>query len=94
LPVLIEAPGTVEAEQSVQVRAQVTGAAGVQFKEGLREGGQLLFQIDPRTFQASYNQAQAALARDRAQLENARASSSGWSRCSSASSSRGRYDVG
>jgi len=75
MPVLIEAPGTVEAEQSVQVRAQVSGVLqAVQFKEGdYVKAGQLLFQIDPRTFQASYNQAQAALARDRAQLENARA---------------------
>ena len=35
--------------------------------------GRLLFEIDPRTYQAQYNQALAALARDRAQLENARA---------------------
>lgn len=75
MPVLIEAVGTVEAEQSVQVRAQVSGVLqGVQFKEGDRvKAGQLLFQIDPRTFQAQYNQALAALARDKAQLENARA---------------------
>jgi multidrug efflux system membrane fusion protein len=74
MPVLIEAVGTVEPEHSVQVRAQVSGVLqSVQFKEGDRvEAGQLLFQIDPRTFQASYNQAQAQLARDQAQLENAR----------------------
>lgn len=75
MPVLIEAVGTVEAEQSVQVRAQVSGVLqAAQFKEGDRvKAGQLLFQIDPRTFQAQYNQAVAALARDKAQLENARA---------------------
>ncbi len=75
MPVLIEAVGTVEAEQSVQVRAQVSGVLqNVSFREGDKvKAGQLLFQIDPRTFQAQYNQAQAALARDRAQLENARA---------------------
>lgn len=75
MPILIEAVGTVEAEQSVQVRAQVSGVLqGVQFKEGDKvKAGQLLFQIDPRTFQAQYNQALAALARDKAQLENARA---------------------
>jgi membrane fusion protein, multidrug efflux system len=33
----------------------------------------VLFQIDPRTYKAQYEQAQAALARDRAQLENAKA---------------------
>lgn len=75
MPVLIEAVGTVEAEQSVQVRAQVSGVLqNVSFREGDKvKAGQLLFQIDPRTFQAQYNQAVAALARDKAQLENARA---------------------
>jgi membrane fusion protein, multidrug efflux system len=75
MPVLIEAVGTVEPEHSVQVRAQVSGVLqSVMFKEGDRvQAGQVLFQIDPRTFQAQYNQAQAAMARDKAQLENARA---------------------
>jgi multidrug efflux system membrane fusion protein len=75
MPVLIEAVGTVEPEHSVQVRAQVSGVlTSVQFKEGDRvKTGQVLFQIDPRTFQAQYNQALAQLARDKAQLENARA---------------------
>ena len=75
MPVLIEAVGTVEAEHSVQVRAQVSGVLqSVLFKEGDRvKTGQVLFQIDPRTFQAQYNQSLAQLARDKAQLENARA---------------------
>lgn len=75
MPVLIEAVGTVEAEQSVQVRAQVSGTLkSVFFKEGDKvKAGQQLIQIDPRTYQAQYNQALAALARDKAQLENARA---------------------
>jgi len=75
MPVLIEAVGTVESEHSVQVRAQVSGVLQtVAFKEGDQvKQGQLLFEIDPRTFKAQYNQALAALARDRAQLENARA---------------------
>jgi multidrug efflux system membrane fusion protein len=74
MPVLIEAVGTVEPEHSVQVRAQVSGVLqSVQFKEGDKvKAGQLLFQIDPRTYEASYRQAQAQLARDTAQLENAR----------------------
>jgi multidrug efflux system membrane fusion protein len=43
------------------------------FKEGDKvKAGQQLFQIDPRTFQASYQQVQAQLARDLAQLENAK----------------------
>jgi multidrug efflux system membrane fusion protein len=74
MPVLIEAVGTVEPEHSVQVRAQVSGVLqSVLFKEGdLVKAGQLLFQIDPRTFEASLRQAEAQLARDMAQLENAK----------------------
>ena len=73
MPVLIEAVGTVEPEHSVQVRAQVSGVLqSVLFKEGDKvKAGQLLFQIDPRTFEASYRQMQAQLARDMAQLERA-----------------------
>lgn len=75
MPVVIDAVGTVEPEQSVQVRAQVSGVLqSVLFREGEKvKAGQTLFQIDPRTFQSQYNQAVAAVARDRAQLENARA---------------------
>lgn len=75
MPVMIEAVGTIEPEHSVQVRAQVSGVLqSVLFKEGDSvKAGQLLFQIDSRTFQAQYNQALAQLARDKAQLENARA---------------------
>lgn len=74
MPVLIEAVGTVEPEHSVQMRAQVSGVLqSVLFKEGDKvKKGQLLFQIDPRTFEASYRQAQAQLARDMAQLENSK----------------------
>jgi len=74
MPVQIEAVGTVEPEHSVQVRAQVSGLLqSVMFKEGDKvQAGQLLFQIDPRTFEASYRQAQAQLARDTAQLENSK----------------------
>ena len=74
MPVQIEAVGTVEPEHSVQVRAQVSGVLqSVMFREGDKvQAGQLLFQIDPRTFEASYRQSQAQLARDTAQLENAK----------------------
>lgn len=75
MPVLIEAVGTVEPEHSVQVRAQVSGVLqSVNFKEGDPvKAGQVLFQIDPRTYRAQYNQSIAAMARNKAQLENARA---------------------
>lgn len=74
MPVLIEGVGTVEPEHSVQVRAQVSGVLqSVLFKEGdMVKAGQLLFQIDSRTFEASYRQAQAQMARNIAQLENAK----------------------
>lgn len=74
MPVLIEAVGSVEPEHSVQVRAQVSGVLqAVLFKEGDKvKSGQQLFQIDPRTFEALYRQSQAQLARDEAQLENAK----------------------
>ncbi|HKU69617.1 MAG TPA: efflux RND transporter periplasmic adaptor subunit, partial [Burkholderiales bacterium] len=74
MPVLIEAVGTVEPEHSVQIRAQVSGVLqSVMFKEGDKvKAGQQLFQIDPRTYDAAYRQAQAQLARDVAQLENAK----------------------
>jgi membrane fusion protein, multidrug efflux system len=75
MPVMIEAVGTVEPEHSVQIRAQVSGVLkSVEFKEGDRvKAGQLLFQIDPATYEAQYQQALAQLERDKAQLENARA---------------------
>jgi multidrug efflux system membrane fusion protein len=75
MPVLIQAVGTVEPEHSVQVRAQVSGVLkSVEFREGDKvKAGQTLFQIDPATYQAQYNQALAQLERDKAQLENARA---------------------
>jgi multidrug efflux system membrane fusion protein len=74
MPVLIEAVGSVEPEHSVQVRAQISGVLqSVLFKEGDKvKAGQQLFQIDPRTFEALYRQSQAQLARDEAQLENAK----------------------
>lgn len=75
MPVILEAVGSVEPEQSVQVRPQVSGVLeAVLFREGDNvKSGQLLFRIDPRPFQASYNQSRAALARDEAQLAQARA---------------------
>lgn len=75
MPVVIDAIGTVEAEQSVAVRAQVSGVLeAVNFKEGDNvRAGQLLFRLDQRPFVASVNQSRASLARDEAQLAQARA---------------------
>src|SRR5208283_1014781 len=57
------------------VKAEVTGYL---MRQGYQEGafvkqGQLLFQIDPRPFQAALDQAQGQLAQAKAQLETAEA---------------------
>jgi multidrug efflux system membrane fusion protein len=75
MPIVIDAVGTVESEHSVQIKPQVGGIIeAVLFKEGdTVKADQILFRIDQRTYKAQYEQALAALARDKAQLENARA---------------------
>lgn len=75
MPVVIDAVGTVEPEQTVSVRPQTNGVLeAVLFKEGDPvKQGQLLFRIDSRPMVASMEQARAALARDQAQLAQAQA---------------------
>jgi len=78
IPVTIPSYGSAEAQQTVQVRAQVTGELStVHFIEGqeVRKGDEL-FTIDARPFQAALSQAQAVLARDTATATNAQASRS------------------
>ena len=72
-PAVVAANGVVEPLQTVAVEAQVGGTlTETSFQEGeeVREG-QVLFRIDPRPFEAALRQAEAALARDRAQAQNA-----------------------
>lgn len=73
VPFTLTANGTVEPLQSVAVQPQVAGpVVEVAFQEGDEvRVGQLLFRIDPRPYQAALAQAEAALARDRAQAQNA-----------------------
>ena len=73
VPYEIVATGTAEPRQTVAVQSQVTGVlTRVAFREGDEVApGQVLFQIDPRPFQAALDQARAMLARDAAQAENA-----------------------
>src|SRR6059036_814995 len=73
VPYEIIATGTVEPRQTVNVESQVTGVLmQVAFREGDDvAAGQVLFQIDPRPFQAALDQAEAMLARDVAQAANA-----------------------
>ena len=67
--------GQVEAWSTVSVKSQVTGVVTkAHFREGADvRAGQVLFSIDPRPFEAALHQAQATLARDRAQLANVQA---------------------
>ncbi|MGD9949904.1 MAG: efflux RND transporter periplasmic adaptor subunit, partial [Desulfobulbus sp.] len=74
IPVEMSATGHVEALNTVEIRSQVTGVLQtVHFKEGRKvQAGELLFTIDPRPFAAELTKAEALLAKDRADLENAR----------------------
>ncbi|MFH0932964.1 MAG: efflux RND transporter periplasmic adaptor subunit [Nitrospirota bacterium] len=74
VPVQIHAIGNAEAYSTVSVKSQIGGELiRVHFKEGqdVRKGD-LLFTIDPRPYEASLKQAEASLAKDTAQLNNAR----------------------
>lgn len=73
VPFELAAPGTVEPIQTVAVLPQVGGPiVRIAFTEGQEvKKGQVLFQIDPRPFQAALAQARAAFQRDSAQAANA-----------------------
>ena len=75
VPIFGEWIGTLDGFTNADVRAQVTGYL---LRQGYREGsfvkkGQLLFEIDPRPFQAALDQAQGQLAQAKAALANAQA---------------------
>jgi multidrug efflux system membrane fusion protein len=74
VPVQIQTIGTVQAYSMVSVRPQITGPIlKVHFEEGQEvKGGELLFTIDPRPWDAALNQARANLQRDEAEMINAR----------------------
>jgi membrane fusion protein, multidrug efflux system len=73
VPITTEGLGSVVAYKTVNVRSQVDGRLDrVAFKEGQAvKRGDLLAQVDPRPFEIQLHQAQAALARDTAQLQGA-----------------------
>ena len=74
VPVVIDAIGAVEPIRMTAVRSQVTGILEkIAFKEGQDvKQGDLLFQVDPRSFQGMLNSAMADLQKAKVQLENAR----------------------
>ena len=75
VPIYLELIGTLDGLVNADVRAQVTGYI---LRQGYQEGslvkkGQLLFQIDPRPFQAILDQAEGQLAQAKAQLASTEA---------------------
>jgi multidrug efflux system membrane fusion protein len=74
VPIKVEALGTVTPIATAVVRPQVSGVINdIYYQEGQTvKSGQPLVQIDPRPFQLAIDQAQAQLARDDAELDNAR----------------------
>ncbi len=71
--VMVSAIGTMSARATAVVRAKVSGELiKLHFKEGDDvKAGQLLAEIDPRSFQATLNQVQGTYQRDQALLKNA-----------------------
>jgi membrane fusion protein, multidrug efflux system len=71
-PIALTGIGNVAALNSATVRSLVTEQIlSVDFKDGqFVKKGQLLAQLDPSTYQAQLDQAEANLARDQAHLEN------------------------
>jgi len=75
VPVYNEWIGTLDGLVNADIKAQVSGYLLEQaYKEGtFVKKGDLLFQIDPRPFQAAVDQSSAQLAQAQGQLEQARA---------------------
>jgi membrane fusion protein (multidrug efflux system) len=70
VPIYSEWIGTLTGQVNADIKAQVTGYL---LRQNYKEGsyvtkGQLLFEIDPRTFQAALDQAKGQLAQAEAQL--------------------------
>jgi len=72
--VMVSAIGTLQSRATAVVRTKVSGELkALHFNEGDEvKAGQLLAQIDPRSYQAAFDQAQGTLMRDQALLRNAR----------------------
>ena len=75
VPIYKEWIGTLDGNVNAVIRPQVSGYL---VKQNYREGepvkkGQVLFEIDPRTFQASLNQAKGQLAQQQARYDTSKA---------------------
>ena len=70
IPAVFEYIGVVQSSHEVEIRARVTGYLDtIAYLEGSEvEKGALLFQLDPRPFQAALAKAKAQLAREQAVL--------------------------
>lgn len=74
VPVIVRAVGTVAARSTTTVRSRVDGLLErIAFREGETvNAGDTLARIDPKPFEALVQAAQGQLAKDRAQLDNAK----------------------
>jgi multidrug efflux system membrane fusion protein len=72
-PIVLAGIGNVTALNTATIRSMVTEPiVSVDFKDGqFVKKGELLAQLDPSTYRAQLDQAEANLARDQAHLENA-----------------------
>src|SRR5881296_86546 len=75
VPISVEYVGTLVGYINAQIRARVAGHLMSQnYSEGsLVKAGDLLFQVDPRPFQAALDQAEAKLLQAESQLSQAKA---------------------
>jgi multidrug efflux system membrane fusion protein len=75
VPIDVRVIGTVEASATVQVKSQIAGQlVSVKFTEGQNvRKGDLLFEIDARPYLEALRQAEAAVAKDRAQIAQSEA---------------------
>jgi membrane fusion protein (multidrug efflux system) len=75
LPIDADLPGRVEAARTAEVRARVPGIVlRREFVEGAEvKAGQVLFRIDPASYQAALDNAKAQLAKNEAIAANAKA---------------------
>src|SRR5438094_1527539 len=80
VPIFLNAIGTVQAFNMVTIKSRVDGQiVRVDFTEGQEvKAGAPLLQIDPRSFQAALEQAQATKEKDEAQLVSAQSDLQRW----------------